>query len=72
MTSLALAHLRLPLDHLENAQLKCIIKEMNHLDKSGLNEEHKISICCNGGWLRLSGLVKHDDSDTAQKNLGDG
>ena len=30
-------------------------------------KEHKISICCNGGWLRLSGLVKHDDSDTAQR-----
>ena len=30
-----------------------------------LNEEHKISICRNGGRLPLSGLVKHDDSDTA-------
>ena len=38
------------------------------IDKSDLNNEHKISICCNGGWLRLSGLVKHDDSDTAQRS----
>ena len=37
-------------------------------DKSDLNEECKINICGNSGQLRLSGLVKHEDSDTAQRS----